>query len=163
MSHSATNTFTSLAGPAVAAAGLNLAIWHTDLLAMAQGTPQKTLMVVWFLLGWGFGTGCMTALVIHTARRHFPPVLAMTAATVVSITLAFGVCAVMYGYLTDPMIMQAAMGGVGTPHTGGYHPPPGASDHMSAVDTVGLPVLLVPTFYAIVFAVLRDARLRPSP
>ncbi|OPF78856.1 hypothetical protein VT50_0217640 [Streptomyces antioxidans] len=118
------------------------------------------LMAVWFLLGWGFGAGCLTALAIRTARRRLSPEPAALAATVGGALLTFGVSAAMYGYLTDPDVMRAAMGATPSPHP--MDPSMGDMPMGEAVPgrRVGLLPLLVPGFYAVVCSVIHELRRR---
>ncbi len=96
---------------AVLAACLNLILWRADILEMAHNTALKGLMAIWYILGWGFAPGCLTALTINSIRGRLPQRVGAVTATFISFLLVTGICGLVYAYLTNSVFMQIAMGG----------------------------------------------------
>ncbi|MGW6729056.1 hypothetical protein ACWF9G_24425 [Nocardia sp. NPDC055029] len=150
------NRFTVCVGLACAAAVVNLTLWRADVLGMADSRWLTALMAVWFVLGWGIGPGCLTALAIRSTDRRLPRSLAPVIAGAAGAALMSGIGWVMHAYLTDPAFMQAAMGASGNAdaHSHGHHQM--SMDHTAGSGTmshIGLLTLLVPSLAAVVASV----------
>ncbi|WP_431970561.1 hypothetical protein [Nocardia sp. bgisy134] len=149
MTGAATGDFRITVSAAVIAAALTLIAWHGALLGMAQGAAVKALAAVWFMLGWGFAPGALTAVIARSALGRLPRVWAISAITAVSLLLTTGVCYVVYAYLTDPAFMDAAMGAPANNGSGADH----AAHHSGPVATSYPPprfeVVSTPTLCAV--------------
>ncbi|MCC8375806.1 MULTISPECIES: hypothetical protein [Photorhabdus] len=106
---------------AVLAACLNLILWSADILEMAHSVPLKGLMIIWYLLGWGFAPGCLTALTINSIRGRLPQRVGSVVAMFISFLLVTGICGLVYAYLTNSAFMQIAMGGMANHHSSVNH------------------------------------------
>ncbi|WP_242687931.1 hypothetical protein [Photorhabdus stackebrandtii] len=105
------NSFAISVFLAVLAACLNLILWRADILEMAHNTALKGLIIVWYILGWGFAPGCLTALTINSIRTRLSQMVGAVVAMLISFLLVTGICGLVYAYLTNPAFMQIAMGG----------------------------------------------------
>nr|WP_202924625.1 hypothetical protein [Photorhabdus bodei] len=106
---------------AVLAACLNLILWCADILEMAHSVPLKGLMIIWYLLGWGFAPGCLTVLTINSIRGRLPQRVGSVVAMFISFLLVTGICGLVYAYLTNSSFMQIAMGGMADHHSSVNH------------------------------------------
>ncbi|MGS0627871.1 MULTISPECIES: hypothetical protein [Photorhabdus] len=111
------NSFAISVFLAVLAACLNLILWRADILEMAHNVPLKGLMAIWYVLGWGFAPGCLTALTIHSIRGRLPQITGSVVAMFISFLLITGICGLVYTYLTNSVFMQMAMGGMAEHHS----------------------------------------------
>ncbi|TDB60292.1 hypothetical protein [Photorhabdus khanii] len=111
------NSFAISVFLAVLAACLNLILWRADILEMAHDTALKGLMIVWYILGWGFAPGCLTALTINSIRTRLPQMVGAVVAMLISFLLVTGICGLVYAYLTNSAFMQIAMGGEAHHHS----------------------------------------------
>ncbi|WP_445373673.1 hypothetical protein ACSLVK_13765 [Photorhabdus tasmaniensis] len=105
------NSFAISVFLAVLAACLNLILWRADILEMAHNTALKGLMAVWYILGWGFAPGCLTALTINSIRTRLSQMVGAVVAMLISFLLVTGICGLVYAYLTNSAFMQIVMGG----------------------------------------------------
>ncbi|MCW7546787.1 hypothetical protein OO184_02190 [Photorhabdus sp. APURE] len=110
------NSFAISVFLAVLAACLNLILWRADILEMAHSIPLKGLMVIWYILGWGFAPGCLTVLTINSIRGRLPQMVGSVIAMLISFLLVTGICGLVYAYLTNSAFMQIAMGGMAGHH-----------------------------------------------
>ncbi|OCQ54285.1 hypothetical protein Ppb6_00597 [Photorhabdus australis subsp. thailandensis] len=111
------NSFAISVFLAVLAACLNLMLWRTDILELTHNVSLKGLMAIWYILGWGFAPGCLTALAIHSIRGRLPQITGSVVATFISFLLVTGICGLVYAYLTNSVFMQMAMGGMAEHHS----------------------------------------------
>ncbi|WP_082111201.1 hypothetical protein [Photorhabdus thracensis] len=111
------NSFAISVSLAVLAACLNLILWRADILEMAHNTALKGLMAVWYILGWGFAPGCLTALTINSIRTRLSQMVGAVVAMLISFLLVTGICGLVYAYLTNSAFMQIAMGGEAHHHS----------------------------------------------
>ncbi|KMW72478.1 hypothetical protein TI10_13530 [Photorhabdus luminescens subsp. luminescens] len=111
------NSFAISVFLAVLAACLNLILWRADILEMAHSIPLKGLMVIWYILGWGFAPGCLTVLTINSIRGRLPQMVGSVIAMFISSLLVTGICGLVYAYLTNSAFMQIAMGGEAHHHS----------------------------------------------
>ncbi|MCT8350005.1 hypothetical protein LGZ99_23095 [Photorhabdus temperata] len=139
------NSFAISVFLAVLAACLNLILWRADILEMAHNTALKGLMAVWYILGWGFAPGCLTALTINSIRTRLPQMVGAVVAMLISFLLVTGICGLVYAYLTNSAFMQIAMGMGGEAH---HHSP------VSQGTILGFIAQLLPSLCAIVISII---------
>jgi hypothetical protein len=83
-------------------------------MAMANGHSQafKICYVLWFVIGWGVGTGALTGLVAISMRRRSTGPLAAAKALIAALLLTSTVCLVLHRGFVDAIFMQAALTGL---------------------------------------------------
>ncbi|KER03005.1 hypothetical protein [Photorhabdus temperata] len=141
------NSFAISVFLAVLAACLNLILWRADILEMAHNTALKGLMAVWYILGWGFAPGCLTALTINSIRTRLPQMVGAVVAMLISFLLVTGICGLVYAYLTNSAFMQIAMG-MGMGGEAHHHSP------VSQGTILGFIAQLLPSLCAIVISII---------
>ncbi|ETS31696.1 hypothetical protein PTE_02386 [Photorhabdus khanii NC19] len=137
------NSFAISVFLAVLAACLNLILWRADILEMAHNTALKGLMIVWYILGWGFAPGCLTVLTINSIRTRLPQMVGAVVAMLISFLLVTGICGLVYAYLTNSAFMQIAMGGEAHHHS-----------QVSQGTILGFIAQLLPSLCAIVISIV---------
>src|SRR5215475_5876566 len=95
----------------VGAALINLLAWNEPVMAMAAGHTLefKALYSIWFVTGWGVGSGALMSVVIAAIRQCSAGRLAAVIAFFAATTITSVLCAVLYRGLTDMQFMQDAM------------------------------------------------------
>lgn len=140
------------------AAIFDLTLWGRPIMAMANGHELafKVSYVIWFLIGWGVGTGALTGLAVTSMRRRSPGPLAATLAFVAALILTSGVCLVLHRSFTDAIFMDQALTGLDPQQFASIYSPRAMHMDNATAEAGGFSrvAALVPSSIAVLLSVL---------